>query len=390
MLARSPSVIEWSLRPTQAILERLGHPERQFPVVHVGGTNGKGSVCHLVYRTLRQAGFRVGLYTSPHLVDVRERFIADERPIPEDAFSAWVDAILPAVEESGASFFEATTAVAFADFAARGVDIAVIEVGLGGRLDATNVVEPLVSVVTQIARDHTDYLGESLAGIAREKAGIAKPDRPLIIGETNPDLVGVMAEVARAAGARVVTVAPEARYGQPLGLYGPFQRRNAAIAKRALEELPSGLRPSDECVSQAFAATSIPGRFDVRGKWIFDVAHNSNGVDAMLEALAELQPRRPVHALVAILRDKDWRPMLRKLRHAVDRVWLTEPPTAPDERRWNLSEVVAAVGPDFLVQSDFERALQDVQSGAARVLVTGSFHTVGDALARLPGFAPLG
>ncbi len=390
LLERSPSVIEWSLHPTQLLLERLGHPEQHFPAVHVAGTNGKGSVCHLVYGALRRAGFRVGLYTSPHLVDVRERFIVNERPIPEESFADWVDAILPGVEESRASFFEATTAIAFADFAARGVDIAVVEVGLGGRLDATNVLRPLVSAVTQIARDHTDYLGDSLAAIAREKAGIAKRGRPLVIGETDRDMVAIMEETARAAGATVVTVPPGERYGKPLGSYGPHQRRNAATALRVLHELPASFRPADDVIAAAFAGVRIAGRFDVRGRWLFDVAHNPNGVDALLEALAEFLPRRPLHALVGILGDKDWRGMLERLRGAADRIWLTNPPTAPHERQWDLHAVADEVGLDCVIQPDFDSALRQVQPGAETILVTGSFHTVGDAFARLPGFAPLG
>ena len=137
----------------------LGDPHREYATVHVGGTNGKGSVATLVYAALREAGFSVGLYTSPHLVDVRERMIVDDRPISRTAFAGWTARLLPEIERTQASFFEATTAIAFADFAARRVDVAVVEVGLCGRLDSPNVVAPLAGAVTTIARDHTEYLG---------------------------------------------------------------------------------------------------------------------------------------------------------------------------------------------------------------------------------------
>ena len=388
--ARSPAVIEWSLRPTQFILERLGHPEKHFAAVHVAGTNGKGSVCHLVYAALRGAGHRVGLYTSPHLVDVRERIMVDDRPVSVDAFARWAEVIAPALEETGASFFEATTALAFADFAARGVDIAVVEVGLGGRLDATNVIDPLVAVITQIALDHTDYLGDSLEGIAREKAGIAKPGRPLVIGETAPDLVSVIEAVGRAQQAQPVVVPAGERYDGPLGLRGPHQRRNAAIGRRVLHLLPPAFQPSDEVIRRAFAETHIPGRFDVRGKWIFDVAHNPQGLEALAATLDEFHPPRPLKALVGILKDKDWPAMLARLGHLVDEVWVTDPPSAPADRRWDLDLVQRTMPMGLVFERDFERAMRDVQASAATVLVTGSFHTVGDALARLPGFAPLG
>ncbi len=174
LFARQGSRIKWSLGPTEGLLDVLGHPERHFPAIHVAGTNGKGSTCAFVAIELRARGLRVGVYTSPHLVSVRERVEVDGVPIGEEAFAEWTSFLRPHIERLDASFFEATTAIAFADLAARGVDVAVIEVGLGGRLDSTNVITPLVSVVTKIAREHTDYLGTDLASIAREKAGIAK------------------------------------------------------------------------------------------------------------------------------------------------------------------------------------------------------------------------
>ena len=385
-----PAHRSWSLEPTRRLLDVLGHPEQHFSAIHVGGTNGKGSVCHLVYRALRESGFRTGLYTSPHLVSIRERFIVDDRPIPEAAFTRWTERLLPAVKETGASFFEATTALAFADFAGRGVDIAVVEVGLGGRLDATNVLLPLVSAVVQIALDHADYLGNSLAGIAKEKAGIAKPGRPFVVGESDPALRKILEDTAIAAGATTRPVPAERLYQGPLALSGPHQRRNAAVAEAVLEALPPSLRVNRPQIEQAFSEVTVPGRFDRRGRWIFDVAHNPDGVEALLAALSDAQPPGPVHGLVGILGDKDWRTMLARLGSGMDRLWVTNPPTAPGDRKWNLEAVSGAVGGNTVVEPDFDVALKDFQKGAGTLLVTGSFHTVGDALARVPGFAPLG
>jgi len=380
------------------VLDRLGHPEQHFPSIHVGGTNGKGSVCALLDAALTAHGFRVGRYTSPHLVDVRERMLVAGRPIPERAFSAWVETVLPTVEETGASFFEATTAMAFADFAARGVDIAVVEVGLGGRLDSTNVLDPSVSVVTHIGLDHTEYLGGSLADIAREKAGIAKPGRPFVVGEIRADIADVLTREGSARRADVRRVPADARFGGAVGLAGPHQARNAAVAEATLNALPDGLRPSAGAIEQGFAAARLAGRFDRRGKWIFDVAHNLSGIEALTDALAQAQAPRPLHALVGILADKEWGPMVERLTAAVDALWVTDPPSAPAERQWDLKLVGQAVGRlggwadegRLTVEAVFDVALRDVQKGARTVLVTGSFHTVGDALARLPGFAPLG
>lgn len=344
----------------------------------------------MAYEALRAAGFRTGLYTSPHLVDLRERMIVDDRPITPDAFVVWTERLRPHVERLDASFFEATTAIALADFAARGVDLAVVEVGLGGRLDCTNVIEPLASAVTTVSLEHAEYLGSDLAGIAREKAGIAKRGVPFVIGEADPTLAAVLRAEALQRGAEAVVVGAEERYDGPLGLKGSHQRRNAAVAAALLGHVPAPYRPPPEAVQRGFAGARLPGRFDRRGRWIFDVAHNPGGVMVLLATLAEERPSRPLHALVGILQDKAWEEMLRALRPAVDRLVVTTPPTAPEARRWALAEVARRLGEAVEAEADFGLALERVAENAASILVTGSFHTVGDAMARLPGFAPLG
>jgi dihydrofolate synthase/folylpolyglutamate synthase len=374
----------------------LGRPERHFPAIHVGGTNGKGSTCAFIVAELQDRGLRVGLYTSPHLVSPCERIAVNGVPISEDAFAEWTTLLKPHIERTGASFFEATTAIAFADFAARSVDLAVVEVGLGGRLDATNVLTPLVSVVTKIALEHTDYLGTDLKGIAREKAGIAKRGVPFITGEPDAELRAELVREAERRGAAPVVVADGTRPPPPgtvLGLRGAHQVANAWVACAALKHLPAsaGLAegpPIGEEIPASFADAYIPARFDVRGKWIFDVAHNPDGMRVLVDALRSHEAPRPLHALVGIRSDKDWRPMLALLAPAVDRLVLTMPPSIPMLQRWSVSDVRGA--PVAQVEPDFDAALRDVQDGAATVLVTGSFHTVGDALSRLPGFAPVG
>ena len=374
----------------------LGRPERHFPAIHVGGTNGKGSTCAFIVAELQDRGLRVGLYTSPHLVSPCERIAVNGVPISEDAFAEWTTLLKPHIERTGASFFEATTAIAFADFAARGVDVAVVEVGLGGRLDATNVLTPLVSVVTKIALEHTDYLGTDLKGIAREKAGIAKRGVPFITGEPDAELRAELVREAERRGAAPVVLADGTRPPPPgtvLGLRGAHQVANAWVACAALKHLPAsaGLAegpPIGEEIPASFADAYIPARFEVRGKWIFDVAHNPDGMRVLVDALRSHEAPRPLHALVGIRSDKDWRPMLALLAPAVDRLVLTMPPSIPMLQRWSVSDVRGA--PVAHVEPDFDAALRDVQDGAATVLVTGSFHTVGDALSRLPGFAPVG
>jgi dihydrofolate synthase/folylpolyglutamate synthase len=392
------TTIKFGLATTRALLRSLGNPHEVVPAIHIGGTNGKGSVCTLVAAALREAGWRVGLYTSPHLVSFRERIQVDGTPITEAAVAMWTERLRPLILERGATFFEATTAIAFADVAARGAEIAVVEVGLGGRLDSTNVVSPLVSAVTKIERDHMKYLGDTLEKIAGEKAGIAKPGAPFVIGERSPELVDVLRRAAHravarsGAGARAdVRVLPaEYEWRGPLALAGPHQRRNAGVAHGVLMALPPRWRPEPEAISRGFASAWIPGRLDRRGKWLFDVAHNPDGIRSLIAALDLLEPPRPVHGLVSILGDKEWPEMLVQLDRVIDRGILTVAPTAASRgwdaawlRRWLSDASRPPARASWSLVPDFRSALREVQRGAGTILVTGSFHTVGDVMAEL-------
>jgi dihydrofolate synthase / folylpolyglutamate synthase len=372
--------------------------------VHVGGTNGKGSTCAFIAAEIEARGFRVGRYTSPHLVSVCERVTVNGTPLSEEAFAEWVSFLQPHIERVDASFFEAMTAVGFADLAARGVDIAVVEVGLGGRLDATNVITPVATVVTKIALEHTDYLGTDLLGIAREKAGIAKRGVPFVTGERAAEVRQALMAEAERRGATPIVLVDTSRPPPPgaqLGLRGAYQWANAWVAVAALNRVPAPFGSVEGAVPESFARAYVPGRFDVRGRWIFDVAHNPDGMRVLVDTLREHDPARPLHAVVGIRNDKEWRPMLDLLAPEVDRLVLTVAPSVPAEQRWIWTEVApwaehhtaerrGAPAIQALFEPDFGRALGLGEDGAATVLVTGSFHTVGDALARLPGFAPVG
>ena len=388
----------FGLARTQALLDALGRPDRVFPVIHIGGTNGKGSVSTLVAEALEAAGWRTGLYTSPHLISFRERYRVNGVPITEQAVATWVEFLRLEIEKHEATFFEVGTALAFADFAARGVEVAVIEVGLGGRLDSTNVVRPVVSAVTHIALDHQKYLGDTLEQIAAEKAWIAKPGAPFVVGEPRADLL----EVLRREGVKSVqsidanaqldmrVVPSDARYQGDLGLTGAHQRRNAAVARAVLDALSPRYRPAESEVRTAFAGARVPGRLDRHGRWLFDVAHNPDGMRALVRALKDLDPPRPVHALVSILGDKAWPEMLVMLDEVIDRGVLTVAPSA-DTRRWDMEWLRRWLKePDrpapkaaWQLIPDFQDALKTVQHGGGTILVTGSFHTVGDVMAEL-------
>ena len=389
------TLIKFGLETTRRLLAAVGEPQRLYPTIHVAGTNGKGSVATLIADTLQASGWKVGLYTSPHLVSFRERIRVNGAPISEAAVASWTGHLHGLIEETGATFFEISTAIALADFAAREVDIAVVEVGLGGRLDSTNVILPLASVITHIALDHQKYLGETTRDIAREKAGIAKPGVPFVVGEPEGELVTELLAAGKAAVALLdpagaflpVVVPPTATFNGPLGLRGPHQRRNAAIASALLELLPVPFRPESVVKAAAFARARVAGRLDRRGRWLFDVAHNPDGMRALTAALREMTPPRPIRALVSILGDKAYPEMLVELDQAIDVGILTVAPTATG-RRWDtgwLERWLAAPGrppaqAKWRLEPDFWRALREVESGQGTILVTGSFHTVGDVM----------
>ena len=411
---RTSGGIRWGLERTEALLAGAGDPHRRFRALHVGGTNGKGSVAALCESALRAAhpGRTVGLYTSPHLVSFAERIRIGGRPVDAALLAAADARLRPAVEASGATFFEATTALAFLCFAEAGVDLAVVEVGLGGRLDSTNVLRPLATAVTNVARDHTEYLGESLDGIAWEKAGIFKPGVPAVIGETEPGLRDVLLRRAAEVGAPAVVVDADAvseaalsldgtrfrlhspRWGSRevrIPLVGAHQARNAAVAAELLAVLPEEVRPGWEAVERGFAEVRWAGRMQAvrqRGAtWIFDVAHNPAGVRALVDSLDALDLPRPVVVIAAILKDKAWDEMLPPLLARADAAVLTVADSAPAERRWDPEQVARSLDASLPIRviPHLPDALMRAETLApyGTLLVTGSVHTVGDALAAL-------
>jgi dihydrofolate synthase/folylpolyglutamate synthase len=404
LYARTTGVWRLGLERVEAFLHSLGDPHRGLRVLHVAGTNGKGSVCATLEAVLRAKGLRTAVYTSPHLVDFRERFLIDGAPVAPGQIVEFVDRWTPEVERLGATFFEATTAMAFDFFARANVDVAVIETGLGGRLDATNVVTPLVAGVVTIGIDHVEYLGATLEEIAFEKAGIFKRDVPAVVGDPDPVIRGLLASHARTHGADPVRVIydeggpADVRVGAAgtsfafggqsftTPLLGAHQAANSAVAIAMLESLPPGLAPDEAELRRGMSQVRLPGRFQRVGKYLFDVAHNPAGARRLASTLAAMNLPGPIVAVLSVLSDKDWRGIMDALAPAVERFILTNAPTAPPSRTWNI--------PDPLhyalehrwhaeVIRDFDRALVHAATAGATVLVTGSFHTVGDAMARL-------
>lgn len=400
------------LERVQALLGAMGDPHRALRALHVAGTNGKGSVCATLDAALRTHGLRVARYTSPHLIDFPERFLVNDVPVASERIVDWVARWTPEVERLGATFFEATTAMAFQFFVEDGVDLAVVETGLGGRLDATNVLTPLVSGVTNIQIDHVEYLGATREEIAFEKAGIFKSGVPAIVGEPDAAIRDLLVAHARqhgaapiravfadssieqvsvsAGGTEFVLRRGESSRAVRTPLVGRHQAWNAAVALAMLDALPDALRPDADTVRAALPHVRLPGRFQRVGKHLFDVAHNPDGSRVLAQTLAETQMPRPIAAVFSVLSDKDWAAMMRALAPHVDLFVLTNTPTAPASRAWDITDVMAfarANGWAAEVVRDFDRALVRAAAEGETVLVTGSFHTVGDAMARL-GISP--
>jgi dihydrofolate synthase/folylpolyglutamate synthase len=308
----------------------------------------------------------------------------------------------------GATFFEVTTALAFDWLARQEVDFAVIETGLGGRLDSTNVLMPRVAVVTSIGLDHTDLLGDTLEAIAGEKAGIFKRRVPAVIGEPAAAIRELLVAHAKAHGADPVIVLGDAfgvtdirvspgktsftlRRGQEerrieTPLLGEHQARNTAMAIAAVASLGEDYLPARNQISKALAGVFLPGRFQRQGKFIFDVAHNPDGARTIAETIRGVNPPRPVAAMVAVLADKDWRGIIRELAPVVDRFLFTNAASAPADRRWDPGEAFSFALEEGLVaelEPDMDAALLHGLKDSGTLLVTGSFHTVGDAMSRL-------
>jgi dihydrofolate synthase/folylpolyglutamate synthase len=395
----------------RALMDLMAEPQRQYPVLHLTGTNGKTSAARILSKLLRAKGLAVGLYTSPHLERVNERMAWSDEPISNEAFAEVVAAVasFEPLLPGRPTYFELLTAAAYRWFAEIAVDAAVVEVGLGGKWDATNVADGSVAVVTNVGIDHVEYLGPTRRGIAEEKAGIVKPGSLLVLGETDPELVPVFEAAGAeavwlrdqdfavdsnqlAVGGRVLDLrTPGARYEELfLPLHGAHQGENAAVALAAAEAF-FGAPLEQDVVAEAFAAVRSPGRMEVMGRHplcIVDGAHNVAGARAAAQTLAEEFPDSASRVLVlGLLAGRDPDEMLEALEPDMARVLVACTPPSP--RAMPASLVVAAAERAGLavVEADtvgeaVDQAL-DLAEPDELVFITGSLYVVGAARAAL-------
>ncbi len=401
--------MKFGLRNSRLLLREFGNPHRKYPSIHIAGTNGKGSTSAFLASILQEAGYRTGLYTSPHLLRFTERIRVNGKELPAKRLVDYVEELRPAIERLNATFFEATTAVAFRYFADEGVDIAVIETGLGGRLDSTNLILPLASVITSIGLDHTQILGSTIKEIAAEKGGIIKTGRPVISSVTRREADLVLRRTARERNApfhraRSIVHLVDGKHvfrfrggiadGETVvpGLTGKHQIRNIETAVATLSVLQkSGFLKTISVeniirgLERVCENTGMRGRYEVvrtrRGLLTFDVAHNPDGIRALVEHV-ESQREFPSVIVFGVMADKDYRSILRSLR----RIGRTLVAVAPHgERALGIEELTRqariagfrATG-ESSVAAGVRRARQ--MARGKRILITGSHYVVAEAM----------
>lgn len=417
MFARVGSeAIKKGLHNIIALSEALGQPHQKFKSVHIAGTNGKGSTSHLLAAALQGAGYKTGLYTSPHLVDLRERIRINGEPVSEDFVVRFVDSALPFIDRIKPSYFELNVAMAFQAFAEEGVDIAVVETGLGGRLDSTNILLPELSVITNIGLDHTQILGDTLAEIALEKAGIIKAGVPVVIGETHHETEQVFFLEAHKKKSTIlfadtvwelvrtgqdksqqhfkaINKATQQMYNLDTDLLGNYQAHNFITALAACDALGRQgwrLEPGQVMRSwtQVKKATGLRGRWDwVQDKpsIILDVAHNPPGMSYLLDNLQQveaLQEGAQLHIICGFVKDKDVDKVLQLLPENAH-YYFTQaavPRALPVEDLLRSAGIAGLAGAGFVTVAEALQAAQNKAGEKDILLVTGSFFIVGEAI----------
>ena len=375
------------------LAELAGRPQDKLKFIHVAGTNGKGSTCAMLESIYRHAGYKTGLFTSPHLISFAERIQVNRQLIPEPEVARLVfemrDLLKQLPEGDHPTFFEVVTIMALKWFAEQKCDIVIWETGLGGRLDATNIVTPLASVITNIQFDHEKWLGHTLAEIAREKAGIIKPNVPVFTATESEEAFKAIEQVANENHApiyRVLTPTSKRSVLNPMSLVGAHQLKNAALAVSVVEELQRALPLSPTVLSRALSTVQWPGRFDIRGRYILDGAHNPAGAQTLRETLEQTFPGLKPTFIVGILADKDITAMAREFTHVASRILTVSVHSDRAADAQLIADRFRAVAPTLPIEAcaSLTEAIQKSENDE-RVVITGSLHFIGEAM-ELLGF----
>jgi len=402
--------IIFGLTQVEKILEAIGNPHREVQAIHIGGTNAKGSTAAMIASILQKEGYRMGLYTSPHLIRFTERVKINGKEIEKEEVAELTGWMRGRIEEAGITppftFFDFTTAMCLLYFKQKMVDLAVLEVGLGGRLDSTNVIDPLLSVITNIAKDHEAYLGRSILKIAEEKAGIIKKSRPLITAATQPEVLRLFSKACREKGSSYYRVGKEFRYVQNgernfdyeglrrkfwsiyVNLGGPHQIINATTALGAMEVLDDlGYPVSNDAMIEGLKEVEWPGRLEMvcsSPRVVLDGAHNPAAALVLKDSLEKEFEYRYLLLLVGMMKDKDIKSFLHLLAPLADHLILTRPHNDRAASPTLLKEALGKSGKKAEIVEDLEEAIEKGVSMTKEenlFCITGSLYTVGEARA---------
>ncbi|MFS8563197.1 MAG: hypothetical protein LVR00_02230 [Rhabdochlamydiaceae bacterium] len=370
LFSKKPQFTNFSLKDVKAVAKALGNPERSFPCVHIAGTNGKGSVALKVARALEMSGLKVGLFTSPHLFSYRERIEINRVMITEEEIISRLVYLMSLIEEiyPSASFFDISTFLAFSYFKEQKIDIAVIEAGIGGKVDTTNIITPLVSVITSVGNDHKDVLGGSIEQIAAHKAGIIKPSVPVVIGPFADFRVIHQAAKENKSYVHTVKRAP-----------GFYDWENQNIARKTLEVLSNILPLNDEAIEQGLLIRPLC-RFEQIGGVIFDVAHNPDGFSKLTEALGTFFSNRKWAFIVGMVKEKDIHASLSILSKKASHLYLVEISSKRSASPEKMGEILLEEGVSaFTTCFSIEKAIDLALSQEDLIVVCGSFYLMQEA-----------
>jgi len=374
--------IHLGLEVSRSLAEIAGNPQNQFPAVHIAGTNGKGSTCAFIESVLREKGLKTGLYTSPHLIDFNERISVNGVPISDEAIIEYADSLKESVEKSGASFFEVTTVIALKYFADMEVDIAVIETGLGARLDTTMLVNPLITAITSINIDHAKYLGDTIKKIAEEKSFVMREGIPCVVSENSDEVLEVIEKHAKESGTDLLMATAECRISNvnfksnglifdaecddclmkdiSMPLMGEHQIENIQSALTVLQNMPT-MSISEEEMRDGINNVSILGRMEIISKdplVIYDVAHNPSAIKSLFRSLKKHYPEKYLVALAALLSEKDYKEIIKELSGKCTKLICSEIPGHNSVSASILSEEGKKCGIDSIKIPEFDNALQ--------------------------------
>jgi len=409
--------IKLDLSNITSILNRLGKPHLKFPSIHVAGTNGKGSVAAMLHSIICQSGYKAGLYTSPHLVDFRERIRVGQELIEKDFIFDFVQRLKDEIDREGFTFFEVTTAMAFEYFACQKVDVAIVETGLGGRLDATNMINPLISVITNISLEHTKHLGDTIPQIASEKAGIIKYGVSTITAVNQPEALDAIRSVCAEKNSEFIHVQEESSFNVldssihgseinfssnscsyenlELNLAGEHQVLNVITCLTAIQKLRQlGWRVGEQTIRAGLKKVNWRARLEIFKKEplvLLDVAHNPAGTKALIQALDQLFPEKQIIFVFGVMEDKDHCSMLKEICKKAKFMVLTKPDYKRAADPESLKEAVVKANVPFEIVPQVNQAYLFALKKAKVddiICITGSHFTVGEFLSPQVGLRP--